>query len=95
MNTMYHVALAILTRQHINAIMDTTHWQEYIHNVYELPSIKQMIWYYHASAGFLTKHHITNPNMETLQHSVIVYVYHIDQGIRNTRGYETLTKLVR
>jgi hypothetical protein len=40
------------TWEHINNIMLQTIGQEYIHNVYELPSIEPTIRYLHAAAGF-------------------------------------------
>ena len=35
--------------------MCKNHRQEYLHNVYELPSVEPTIWYLHGTAGFPTK----------------------------------------
>ena len=35
--------------------MCKNHRQEYLHNVYELPSVEPTIWYLHDTAGFPTK----------------------------------------
>jgi hypothetical protein len=43
------------TWEHINIIMLQTIGWEYIHNVYELPSIEPTIRYLHAAAGFLVE----------------------------------------
>jgi hypothetical protein len=52
---MYEVANRTLACQHINAISALTpHW-EYIHNVYELPSIEPTVRYLHAAACFPSK----------------------------------------
>jgi hypothetical protein len=52
---MYEVANTTLTCQQINAIALLAHCREYIHNVYELPSLEPTIRYLHAAAGFPPK----------------------------------------
>jgi hypothetical protein len=52
---LYKVASITTTWEHINAIMLQTIGQEYIHNVYELPSIELTIKYLHAVVGFLVE----------------------------------------
>ena len=52
---MYEIANTTITRQHITAISLLAHRREYIHNVYELPSIEPTIRYLHAAAGFPVK----------------------------------------
>ncbi len=52
LNLLYKVESTTATQEHINAIMLQTITQEYIHNVYELPSIEPTIRYLHAAAGF-------------------------------------------
>lgn len=44
-----------ITRVHINAIVSATRGNEYIHNVYELPSIEPTIRYHHVAVGFSTE----------------------------------------
>ena len=41
--------------EHVALQMCKNHRQEYLHNVYELPSVEPAIWYLHGAAGFLTK----------------------------------------
>jgi hypothetical protein len=55
LHTMYEVANTTLTCQHINAISALAHLQEYLHNVYKLPSLEPTIRYLHATAGFPPK----------------------------------------
>jgi hypothetical protein len=52
LNSLYKVESTTTTWEHINAIMLQTISREYIHNVYELPSIKPTIRYLHAAKGF-------------------------------------------
>jgi hypothetical protein len=52
LNLLYKVESTTTMREHINAIMLQTIGQEYIHNVYELPSIEPTIRYLHAAVGF-------------------------------------------
>jgi hypothetical protein len=52
---MYEVANTNLTRQHIDAISSLAHCREYIHNVYELPSLEHTVRYLHAAASFPPK----------------------------------------
>jgi hypothetical protein len=52
LNLLYKVESTTTTWEHINAIMLQTISQEYIHNVYELPSIAPTIRYLYAVAGF-------------------------------------------
>jgi hypothetical protein len=55
LNFAYNVESTIITREHINSIMlQAINW-EYIHKVYEFPSIKLTIRYLHAAAGFPTE----------------------------------------
>jgi hypothetical protein len=49
---LYKVESTTTTWEHINAIMLQTIGQEYIHNMYKLPSIEPTIRYLHAVAGF-------------------------------------------
>jgi hypothetical protein len=44
-----------ITRAHINSAMSVARGNEYIHNVYELPSIEPAIRCLHAAVGFPTK----------------------------------------
>jgi hypothetical protein len=39
------------SRKHIQALLSHTNKEEYIHNVYELPSIERMVWYLYVAAG--------------------------------------------
>jgi hypothetical protein len=55
LHAMYEVANTTLTRQHIDAIFLLAHCREYIHNVYELPSLEPTICYLHAAASFPQK----------------------------------------
>jgi hypothetical protein len=55
LNSMYEVASTTITRQHIAAISLLAHRREYLHNVYELPSIEPTIRYLHAAAGYPVK----------------------------------------
>jgi hypothetical protein len=55
LNLLYEVESTTTTREPINTIMLQTIGQEYIHNVYKLPSIKPTIRYLHAAAGFLVE----------------------------------------
>jgi hypothetical protein len=50
LNSAYNVESTAITQEHIKAIG----W-EYIHNVYELPSIDPTIRYLHAVVGFSTE----------------------------------------
>jgi hypothetical protein len=52
LNLLYKVESTTTTWKHINAIMLQTIGWEYIHNVYELPSIEPTIRYLYAAAGF-------------------------------------------
>jgi hypothetical protein len=52
LNLLYEVKSTTNTWEHINAIMLQTIGWEYIHNVYELPSIEPTIRHLHAAAGF-------------------------------------------
>ncbi len=49
------MASTTTTREHINTIMLQSISPEYIHNIYELPSIEPLIRYLHAAAGFLVE----------------------------------------
>jgi hypothetical protein len=50
LNAMYAVANTTLTRKHINATSARAHHWEYLHSVYELPSIEPTVCYLHAAA---------------------------------------------
>ncbi len=54
---MYEVANTALTYQHIYAISLLAHRREYIHNIYELPSleptIRYLVWCTHGWAKIL------------------------------------------
>jgi hypothetical protein len=50
-NWLYTVQTTKCSRKHIRALLSCTNKEEYIHNVYELPSIEQMVRYLHAAAG--------------------------------------------
>jgi hypothetical protein len=53
LNLLYKVeSTTTTTREHINTIMLQTIGREYIHNVYELPSIEPTTRYLHAATGF-------------------------------------------
>ena len=55
LNSMYEVTNMTNTRQHIASISLLAHRREYLHNVYELPSIEPTIRYLHAAAGYPVK----------------------------------------
>jgi hypothetical protein len=55
LNSMYTIETNQLAREHVALQMCKNHSQEYLHNVYELSSIKPTIWYLHSMAGFPTK----------------------------------------
>jgi hypothetical protein len=44
-----------LARNHVALQMCKKYRQEYLHNVYKLPSVKPTIWYLHGMASFPTK----------------------------------------
>ncbi len=50
-NWLYTVQTTKHSQKHIWAVLSCTNKEEYIHNVYELPSIEQMVGYLHAAAG--------------------------------------------
>jgi hypothetical protein len=39
------------SQKHIRALLSHTNKEEYIHNVYKLPTIERMVRYLHAAAG--------------------------------------------
>jgi hypothetical protein len=55
LNSMYTIKTNQLARKHVALQMCNNHCQEYLHNVYRLPSIEPTIWYLHGAAGFPTK----------------------------------------
>jgi hypothetical protein len=55
LNHIYTVKTNPLACNHVVLQMCKNHRQEYLHNVYELPSIKPTIWYLHGTAGSPTK----------------------------------------
>ncbi len=50
-NRLYTVQTTKRSHQHIWALLSLTNKEEYIRNVYELPSNKQMVRYLHMAAG--------------------------------------------
>ncbi len=50
-NQLYTVQTTKHSRKHIRALLFCTNKEEYIHNVYQLPSIERMVRYLHAAAG--------------------------------------------
>jgi len=52
---MYTIATSQIFHKHVALQMCKNHPQEYLHNVYELPSIEPNIRYLHGMAGFPTK----------------------------------------
>jgi hypothetical protein len=55
LNTMYTIEMNQISREHVAHQMGKKHRQEYLHNVYELPSVEPTIRYLHGAAGFPTK----------------------------------------
>jgi hypothetical protein len=55
LNSMYTIKTNQIPRKHVALQMCKNHRQEYLYNVYELPSVKPTIWYLHGAAGFPTK----------------------------------------
>ncbi len=55
LNKLYEVQTTQKSRLHICALLARTDKEEYVHNVYELPSIKQTVQYLHAAAGHPTE----------------------------------------
>jgi hypothetical protein len=54
LNKLYEVQTTQKSRSHIRALLAQTNKEEYIHNVYKLPSINQTVQYLHAAAGHPT-----------------------------------------
>ena len=52
LNVAYTVESTSIMRAHIHSVLSLAHGNEYIHNVYKLPSIKPTIRYLHAPEGF-------------------------------------------
>jgi hypothetical protein len=50
-NRLYTVQITKRSRKHIQALLSRSNKEEYIHNVYELPSIERTVRYLHAAAG--------------------------------------------
>jgi hypothetical protein len=50
-NQLYTVQTTKRSRKDIWALLSCTNKEEYIHNMYKLPSIQGMGWYLHAAAG--------------------------------------------
>ncbi len=57
LNKLYKVQTTQKSRLHIHALLARTDKEEYVHNVYKLPSIKQTVQYLHAAAGHPTEIH--------------------------------------
>ncbi len=55
LNSMYTLETNQIARNHVTLQMCKNYCQEYLHNVYRLPSIEPTIWYFHGMAGFPTK----------------------------------------
>jgi hypothetical protein len=55
LNSMYTIKTNQLACDNVALQMCKNHCQEYLHNVYKLPSVKPTIWYLHGVAGFPTK----------------------------------------
>jgi hypothetical protein len=55
LNKLYEVQTTQNSRSYIHALLAQTDKEEYVHNVYELPSIKQTVWYLHAAVGHPTE----------------------------------------
>jgi hypothetical protein len=55
LNSMYTIKTNQLARDHVVLQMCKNHCQEYLHNIYKLPSIEPTICYLHGAAGFPTK----------------------------------------
>jgi hypothetical protein len=55
LNKLYEVQTTQKSRLHIPALLAQTDKEEYVHNVYELPSIEQTVRYLHAAAGHPTE----------------------------------------
>ncbi len=55
LNSMYTVESNQISRDHVALQMCKNYCQEYLHNVYELPSVEPTIRYLHGAAGFPTK----------------------------------------
>jgi hypothetical protein len=69
LNAMYEVANTTLTWQHINAISALAHRRDYLHNVYELPSLEPTVCYLHAATGFPPKINMAQSRLtRQLQH---------------------------
>jgi hypothetical protein len=51
---MYTIKTNQLAHKHVALQMCKNHCQEYLHNVYKLPSIEPTIWYLHGVVGFPT-----------------------------------------
>jgi len=55
LNTLYTIEMNQISCKHVALQMCKNHRQEYLHNVYELPSVEPAIQYLHGAAGFSTK----------------------------------------
>jgi hypothetical protein len=55
LNSMYTIETNQHTHKHVALQMCKNHCQEYLNNVYELPSDEPTTWYLHGAAGFPTK----------------------------------------
>ena len=55
LNAMYSVEPNQLAQEHVAIHMCKKNQKEYLHNVYDLPSVKPTIWYLHGAVGFPTK----------------------------------------
>jgi hypothetical protein len=54
-NKLYEVQTTQKIRSHIRALLARTNKEEYVHNMYELPSIEQTVQYLHAAAEHQTE----------------------------------------
>jgi hypothetical protein len=55
LNKLYEVQTTQKSQSHIRALLARTDKQEYVHNVYKLPCIKQTVRYLHTAAGHPTE----------------------------------------
>jgi hypothetical protein len=55
LNKLYEVQTTQKSRSHIRTLLARTNKEEYIHNVYQLPSIEQTVQYLHAAVGHPTE----------------------------------------
>ncbi len=64
LNKLYEVQTTQKSRSHIRTLLARTDKEEYVHNAYELPSIKQTVQYLHVAAGHPTEDTLVKSNQE-------------------------------